>query len=237
MQRSMIKLLSIADAISITNAIFGVLAILFLFSGIGTCGYFQIRASFTFIFLALLADGMDGIVARRTRKSDLGEYLESMADMTSLVIAPACFIYYIYSSMDVFNVFRYVYLLFALILFISFGIIRLASFHIMKEDKFFIGLPASVSTIILVIIAWFEVDFIFLLPAVIIIGAAMASDISFIKPDKKINVIASILIGLSIILYNNYYKIAPLLLLTAILIYAIGSPIYTKFIKNNIQPL
>ena len=233
MQKSMIRLLSIADSISITNAIFGVLAILFLFSGIGTCGYFQTRASFTFIFLALLADGLDGIVARRTRKSDLGEYLESMADMTSLVIAPAAFIYYIYTSLDIFNVYRYIYLLFALILFLSFGIIRLASFHIMKEDKFFIGLPASVSTIILVIIAWFEVDFIFLLPAVIIIGAAMASDIIFIKPGIKINAIASILIVLSLILYNNYYKIAPLLLLIAILIYAIGSPIYTKFIKKD----
>ena len=58
MQKSMIRLLSVADAISITNAIFGVLAILFLFSGIGTCDYFRIRASFTFIFLALLADAV-----------------------------------------------------------------------------------------------------------------------------------------------------------------------------------
>ena len=229
----MIKLLSIADAISITNAIFGFLAILFLFSCIGTCGNFQTRASFTFIFLALLADGFDGIVARKTRKSDLGEYLESMADMTSLVIAPASFIYYIYSSMEVFNVFRYIYLLFALILFLSFGIIRLASFHIMKEDKFFIGLPASVSTIILVIVAWLEVDFIFLLPAVIIIGAAMASDIIFIKPGIKINAVTAILIVLSLILYNNFYKIAPLLLLAAILIYVVGSPIYSKIMKKE----
>jgi len=233
LQKSMIKLLSIADAISITNAIFGFLAILFLFSCIGTCGNFQTRASFTFIFLALLADGFDGIVARKTRKSDLGEYLESMADMTSLVIAPASFIYYIYSSMEVFNVFRYIYLLFALILFLSFGIIRLASFHIMKEDKFFIGLPASVSTIILVIVAWLEVDFIFLLPAVIIIGAAMASDIIFIKPGIKINAVTAILIVLSLILYNNFYKIAPLLLLAAILIYVVGSPIYSKIMKKE----
>jgi archaetidylserine synthase len=233
LQKSMIRLLSTADAISITNAIFGVLAILFLFSGIGTCTYFQTRASFTFIFLALLADGLDGIVARRNRKSDLGEYLESMADMTSLVIAPACFIYYIYTSSDVFSVYRYIYLLFALILFLSFGIIRLASFHIMKEDKFFIVLPASVSTIILVIISWLEVDFIFILPAVIIIGAAMASDIIFIKPGIRINAIATILIIFSIIIYNNYYKIAPLLLLAAILVYALGGPIYYRFIKKD----
>jgi phosphatidylserine synthase len=103
----------------------------------------------------------------------------------------------------------------------------------MKEDKFFIGLPASVSTIILVIISWLEVDFIFLLPTVIIIGAAMASDIIFLKPGIKINIVATLLIIISLIMYNNYYKIGPLLLLTAILVYAIGGPIYKKFIIKD----
>ena len=157
----MIKLLSIADAISITNAIFGFLAILFLFSSLGTCQEFRMRASFSFILLALLADGLDGIVARKTRKSEMGEYLETMADMTSLVIAPAAFIYFIYSESVSFFLLRHVYLLFALILFLSFGIIRLASFHLMKEDKFFIGLPASASTIILLIISYYNL-FIFI---------------------------------------------------------------------------
>jgi CDP-diacylglycerol--serine O-phosphatidyltransferase len=229
----MIRLLSIADAISITNAIFGILAILFLFSNLGTCVEFRVRASFSFIFFALLADGLDGIVARKTRKSDLGEYLESMADMTSLVIAPAAFIYFIYSDSVACCIYRHVYLLFALILFLSFGIIRLASFHLIKKDKYFIGLPASASTIILLIISWFEVEFIYILPAVVIIGAVMASDINFPKPGIKINAIASILIILTLIIYKGYYGIAPLLLLTAILVYSIGGPIYIKFLEKG----
>jgi len=229
----MIKLLSIADAISITNAIFGFLAILFLFSNLGTCEEFRLRASFSFILLALLADGLDGIVARKTGKSDIGEYLESMADMTSLVIAPAAFVYFIYSDSVALNLYKHVYLLFALILFLSFGIIRLASFHLMKEDKYFIGLPASVSTIILLIISYLEIDFIFILPAVIIIGAAMASDIKFLKPHIKINAIAMVLIFFTLIMYTNYYSIAPILLLLAILSYVIGGPIYTKFLNKK----
>ena len=229
LQKSMIKLLSVADVISITNAIFGILAILFLFSSLGTCDEFRVRASFSFIFLALLADGLDGIVARKFGKSEIGEYLESMADMTSLVIAPAAFIYYVYSNSFGFLFYRHIYLLFALILFLAFGIIRLASFHLMKKDKYFIGLPASVSTIILLIIALFEVEFIYILPAVIIIGATTVSDIKFPKPGIIINAIATILIILTLIMYNNYYGIFPLLLLAAILIYAIGGPIYSKF--------
>jgi CDP-diacylglycerol--serine O-phosphatidyltransferase len=228
----MINLLSIADVISITNAIFGILAILFLLP-IGTNEEFQIRASFSFILLALLADGLDGIIARKIGKSDIGEYLESMADMTSLVIAPSVFIYFIYTNLIGDYFYRYIYLLIALVLFLSFGIIRLASFHIMKEDKFFLGLPASVSTIILLMISWFRVEFIYILPAVIIIGAAMASDIKFPKPRIRINAIATFLILLTLIMYDNYYRVAPLLLLIAIVVYAIGGPIFTKFLVKN----
>jgi phosphatidylserine synthase len=103
----------------------------------------------------------------------------------------------------------------------------------MKEDKFFLGLPASVSTIILLMISWFRVEFIYILPAVIIIGAAMASDIKFPKPRIRINAIATFLILLTLIMYDNYYRVAPLLLLIAIVIYAIGGPIYTKFLVKN----
>ncbi len=228
----MIRLLSIADVISITNAIFGFLAILILLSNLITCEELRLQASVSFILLALLVDGLDGIAARKIGKSDIGEYLESMADMTSLVIAPAFLIYYIYADSVVCCFYRHIYLLFALILFLSFGIIRLASFHLMKEDKFFIGLPASASTIILLIIAYFEVEFIYILPAVIIIGAMMASDIKFPKPRIIINAIATVLILLTLVMHKSYYGIAPLLLLTAILVYSIVGPIYTKFLAK-----
>jgi len=43
-----------------------------------------------FIFLGMLLDGLDGQVARMTRStSDLGEQLDSMADMVSFGVAPA----------------------------------------------------------------------------------------------------------------------------------------------------
>jgi len=229
----MIRLLSFADVISITNAIFGVLAIFFLLSNSIVCEEIRLRVSFSFILLALLADGLDGIAARKTGKSDIGEYLESMADMTSMVIAPAVFIYFIYSDSIGCCLYRHVYLLFALILFLSFGIIRLASFHIMKEKNFFVGLPASASTILILILAYFEIEFIYILPAVIIIGAATVSDIKFPKPRIRINTIAAILILLTLVMDKSYYGVAPLLLFIAIIVYAIGGPIYTKFLAKG----
>ena len=233
MQRSMLKLVSIADLFSITNALFGIFAIFFLLYDFLCCLDLRIRVSFSFILLGLLADGIDGIIARKTRKSEIGEYLESMADMTTLVIAPSVFIYFIYIDSISGSIYRVFYLLFALILFLFFGIIRLASFHIMKEDKFFIGLPASASTILLIIPAYLQVDFIYILPMVIIIGAAMASDIKFLKTDTKINGVAFILILLTLILSKDYQGFAPILLFIAILVYSIGGPLYIRFLMKK----
>jgi CDP-diacylglycerol--serine O-phosphatidyltransferase len=229
----MIKLLSFADTISISNALFGFLAIIVIISNLGICEEIQIRVSFSFILIALLADGLDGIVARKTKKSEIGEYLESMADMTSMVIAPAVFIYFVYSDLVSCCLYRQVYLLFALILFLSFGIIRLASFHLMKKNKYFIGLPVPASTIILVIIAFFKVEFIFILPAVVIIGATNVSDIKFPKLGIRINAIATILILLTLVIYDNYWGIAPFLLLFAIIIYITVGPIYIKYFTKQ----
>jgi archaetidylserine synthase len=231
LQKSMIKLLSFADLISISNAVFGALSILVLFTNIDL----KIHISFSLILLGLLADGLDGIIARRTRKSNIGEYLEAMADMASMVIAPAVFIFFIYFSSEAIptDVFRQIYMFIALILFLFFGIVRLASFNIMKEKKTYVGLPASASAIILLILAYFELDFIFILPAVIIIGAVMVSDIIFPKPNTLINVAALILIILSIVFGKTYFGFAPFLLLVAILVYVVGGSIYKKFLEKN----
>lgn len=229
----MIKLISIADVISLTNAIFGFLSILFLFSDLISNEEMRLRVSFSFILLALLADGLDGIVARKTKVSEIGEYLESIADMTSLIIAPALFIYFIYNDLVLSSIINHIYLLIALILFLLLGTIRLSSFHIMKNKKFFLGLPASAGTIILLIIAYFEIKFIYILPVIILISLLMVSNIRFPKPRFKINAIAAILIILTLIIGKYFYGFAPILLLTAILIYLIIGPVYTKiFVKN-----
>jgi len=233
LQKSMIQLLSFADLISITNAIFGIFSIIFLFSNLIESVDLRFRVSFSLILIAILADGLDGMIARKTGKSQLGEYLEAMADTTSLIIAPAIFIYFIYSDIIAGFFYKNIYLFFALILFLSFGIIRLASFHILKKDKFFVGFPAPASTILLLILAYFKIDFIYILPIVIIIGAAMASNIKFPKPSIKINSIAVILIVFTIFIDKNYFGIAPILLFIAVVFYTIGGAIYIKFLVKK----
>ena len=228
----MIKLLSIADVISLINAIFGFLAILILASSV-VCGEFRLHASFSFILIALLTDGLDGIIARGVKKSKIGDYLESMADTISLGIAPALFVYVIYQDVILKSVYYYICLLFVLIVFLSLCVIRLASFHIMKDKKFFVGLPASASAIIILILAYFKVDFFYVFTVIIIIAFALISGIRFPKPDIRINAIATILIFLTLVFDKSYFGVAPILLLVAIIIYSIGGLVYIKFLTKS----
>jgi CDP-diacylglycerol--serine O-phosphatidyltransferase len=230
----MIKLVSVADLISLTNVIFGFIAIIFLISDLIDNEELRLRLSFSFILLALLADGLDGVVARKTRNSDIGEYLESIADMTSLIIAPSIFIYFVYHDFLSSYIYNYIYLMIALVLFLSLGAIRLASFHKMKSKKIFLGLPASVSTIILLVFSYFEVSFILILALIIILSLLMISNIRFPKPGLKINAIAAILIILSIILGKELYGFALILLITAILFYSIIGPVNRKILEKKL---
>jgi len=233
LQKSMLRLLSVADIISILNAVFGIFAIIVLL--LETLGDLELRIhlSFSLILLGLLADGLDGIVARKFGKSEIGEYLESMADMTSMVVAPAVFIFIVYMDLLEEIIFRNAYLFVAIGLFLFFGIVRLASFTVMKEKKHYVGLPASASAIILLVLSYLKVDFIYILPTVVIIGALMASNIVFPKTSKKMNVVATILIFLTIIFAKSYYNFAPLLLLIGIFFYTFGGCFYVNFIRKR----
>ena len=73
----MLKLLSLADFISISNAVFGILAIIVLFIDLIDSIELRIHISFSLILIGLLADGLDGIIARKFGKSKIGDYLES----------------------------------------------------------------------------------------------------------------------------------------------------------------
>lgn len=227
----MLKNMSLADFLSITNALFGFFSIIILFSSLIDSIDLRLHVSFSFILLGLLADGLDGIIARRFGKSNIGEYLESMADVTTLVVAPSIFVYISYLDLVTFNISRHIYLLFAILLFVFFGFVRLASFNIMKEKKLFIGLPASVSTIIILVLSYIKIEFILILPVVIIIGAAMASNITFPKPSRYINAVAAILIFIGIF-FGFFYNFLTIFLLIGVCIYSFIGPflkeIFTK---------
>jgi len=226
----MIKLLSIADCISLTNAIFGFLSIIMIFLK-------ETRFAFSLILLALIADGLDGIVARKTRKGELGEYMEAMADMISLGVAPAFFVYFTYHEILSNNLFEQILVISILVIYLIMSIIRLASFHIIKEEKFFIGLPASASTIFIIVTCIFKIDLTYIIILILILSFAMISPIKFPKIGLKINSLAAVLIFATIIFKDMYNNIVPLILFIAIGLYVLFGPIYLKKTESYVKEI
>jgi len=96
----------------------------------------------------------------------------------------------------------------------------------MKDKKFFVGLPASTSAIIIITLAFFEIEFLYILPVILIISFAMISNVHFPKPGLKTDAIAAILIILTLIFGKYYYGIVPLILITTLVTYTILGPLY-----------
>jgi CDP-diacylglycerol--serine O-phosphatidyltransferase len=222
----MLKLLTKADAISLLNASFGFLAILFIIIN-------EQRVAVSFIFLALLSDGLDGIIARRFGGGKMGESLEAMADMVSLSLAPLFFVFAYALELKLENVIIILPVVLVGMVFISCSAIRLASFHVLKDNHYFVGLPASVSTILLISVTYFDFPLYSYLILLLILSIMMVSSIKFPKPTIPMNLSATILIVLGITLYTHYQNISFILLLGAMVFYSIFGPFYIKkFIQS-----
>ncbi|WP_135820076.1 protein sorting system archaetidylserine synthase [Halostella litorea] len=81
MQPRFVGRLSLADAVTVTNAMVGFVAV------VVAPGDPELAARL--VLLAAVADGLDGVVARWAGSSAAGEYLDSLADVASFAVAPA----------------------------------------------------------------------------------------------------------------------------------------------------
>jgi CDP-diacylglycerol--serine O-phosphatidyltransferase len=212
----MIRLLSPADVITLTNAVFGFLALLLVFTG-------ELHLAAIFIFLGLLADGLDGYVARYLGAGRIGEYFESLADMLSLSVAPLVLLYATFkgslSSEGWLPLFGAV-LVFSLVC----SLIRLSSFSSLKDPQFFLGLPTSVSALFLVSLSILKPDLLIVVLVVVVLAVAMISPVRFPKPGILMNLITAALIIVVIVADGTYDNLAVYILLVALLLYVIAGP-------------
>lgn len=81
MQPRFVGRLGLADAVTVTNAVVGFLAVVVAPT--------DARVAARLVLLSAVADGLDGVVARRFGGSAAGEYLDSLADVASFAVAPA----------------------------------------------------------------------------------------------------------------------------------------------------
>lgn len=85
MQPRFVGRLGLADAVTVTNAVLGFVAV-----AVATV---DPRLAARLILLAAITDGLDGVVARWRGNTPAGEYLDSLADVASFAIAPAILVF------------------------------------------------------------------------------------------------------------------------------------------------
>lgn len=81
MQPRFVGRLGVADAVTSANAALGFLAVV--------AATVEPALAARLVLLAAIADGLDGVVARKLGSTPAGEYLDSLADVASFGVAPA----------------------------------------------------------------------------------------------------------------------------------------------------
>jgi len=156
---NIIRILTLADIITLSNAVCGVLSIVF-----------AIERSFTtamlFLILAVILDGLDGIVARTTKRGPLGADLDSLADTISFGVAPVAFGY---MQTQTFLA------VIAFIFFVACGILRLARFNLKESHKYYEGMPITMNGILIPIVYFVDLPTRFYPIIYIVLGILMIS--------------------------------------------------------------
>ena len=211
---------SIADIFTIINGALGFIAIFFLVRE-------RIDISFNLILLSVLADGMDGIVARRMGHS--GGHLDELADAISFSLAPSVMIYRI-SDLQIY--FR----LAICFMFFTSGIIHLMRYYF-GDKSYFRGITTPSAALCIIILLYLQIGSAILFPATIIISILMISPILYPRLEGKFAFIAAVLIFLTITVGKQYGGFGLMLLLAGVIVYILFGPVYlkAKFSKQKIH--
>jgi len=160
----------------------------------------KFEKAFIYIVLSLIADGLDGRVARLTNTtSKFGVEFDSLADIVAFGVAPAMFLFF--SIGEHYGRFG------ALVsgLYVVFGAIRLARFNVTTNEndpRYFIGLPIPTAAVVLGSWLMLHCEYksgldIFILVGALFLGLLMVSNFrypSFKKIDLNKNVALKVLV-------------------------------------------
>ena len=185
------------------SVFFGVMSIIASSQG-------KYEKAFIYIVFSLIADGLDGRVARLTNTtSKFGVEFDSLADIVAFGVAPAMFLFFAIGE----HYGRFGALVSGL--YVVFGAIRLARFNVTTNEndpRYFIGLPIPTAAVVLSSWIMLDVSYDSGFDIIILIGALFLSFLmvsNFRYPSfKKINFNK-----------NFAFKILVVIILVASLIY------------------
>ena len=129
MQPRFLGRLGVADAVTATNAAIG-------FAAVATAAVDPELAA-RLILLAAIADGLDGVAARRLGGTDVGPLLDSLADVASFGVAPAALVYAVATDGGATGIANplAVAALVASALYVAMAVVRLAIYTLEDSDR------------------------------------------------------------------------------------------------------
>lgn len=202
-------------------------------------GHFETAA--IAIFVAMVADGLDGRVARLTNtQSPFGAQYDSLSDMVAFGIAPALVIY----SWSLIRLGKFGW--FAAFLYAAATALRLARFNIQTTDKiYFQGLPCPSAAGLLASIIWITTSYeiqglVIAVPVALItimVAALMVSTIrynSFKSIDFK-GKVPFITVVIAVFIIAAIALEPPEMLFTLFSVYIISGPILTLWQLRKVR--
>jgi len=251
----LLKLISIADIFTCINGLLGLFSILATVSG----WYFF---AINLILLGVLADGLDGVFARRfSKRWYLGDYLDIMCDTVTFCVAPAVLMYKLYFNpadipTDLGSFWAIlqdmnkapVMIPIACGALLVAGVLRLARFCYQSpfmKGNHFIGVPTPSAASTLTLFILLDLDLGHgkpgtLFPVTVSLLAfalsfLMISDIKIIKMKGKLEWFAGGLVIMAIVL-NEYPEVVAMVLLASV-VYIVGGPFVIRRIEKKGQAL
>ena len=198
------------------SAFFGVMSIIASSQG-------KFEKAFIYIVLSLIADGLDGRVARLTNTtSKFGVEFDSLADLVAFGVAPAMMLFFAIGH----NYGKFGALVSGL--FVVFGAIRLARFNVTTgelDPRYFIGLPIPTAAVVLS--SWIMLDIkykgdfdLLILAGALFLAFLMVSNFrypSFKKIDFNKNVAIKVLVLIIVVASFVYlYPVEAIALLLTV---------------------
>lgn len=182
--------LSIADTLTLGNAICGFMAVYFTTTGVliphltgNEDGGMARHSAATAVILMLLAsvfDLFDGLVARKLRSSAMGAELDNLSDLISFGLAPAYFV--VVWGMVADDAHQKVSAVAAVVVLLA-VVLRLARFScVPMRDGIFQGMPSPFGALTVVSIVLLELPFVPTLLAIMGVAWLMVSRVEYPKP-------------------------------------------------------
>ncbi|WP_254271066.1 protein sorting system archaetidylserine synthase [Haloarcula marina] len=217
--------LSVADSVTLVNAVVGFVA--------GAVAFADLGLAARLLLLSVIVDALDGIVARSGDSSEVGPLLDSITDVISFGATPSLFVYVLLTGAfgDITGSPPLVYVGVALVasLYVVFSIVRTAfySTYFDAPDER-PGMPNSLGAIILATgyLAGIT-DPVIVAAGTALLAAAQVSPFDYPKPGPKTVVPMGVLVFASVVAPTALDRAAPrLMLAVGLLFFALGPRYY-----------